>query len=110
MFDPAEVTFDRDAPEGQSQGPFPAWIVFTWRVNAMQPETFSTDERAITLEFDVPAKGWVTERYQHARVIHPPVDSGNKILVQADDMKLYHIWDVAYHDVITGGLHTHEEV
>lgn len=110
MFDPNEVTFDRNAPEGQPQGPFPAWIVFTWRVNVMQPETFSTDERSITLEFNEPATGWVTERYAKARVMHPPEGSGNKVLVQADDMSLYQIWDMAYYDVVSGGLHTHEEV
>lgn len=106
LFDPEAVAFDVEAGR-ENDGPFYAWMLFTWIVNSMVPEVFATKESNIEIEDDTPAIGWTTERYKQARIMHPPVGSGNKILVQADDHRLYPVWDQAMKQLVSGNLHTH---
>lgn len=106
MFDVNDVAFDMDAAPGE-RGPYYAWMLFTWKVNEMVPETFSTDEKHIKVERDAPAPGWITEQYATARVLRPELDSGDMVMIQADDMRLYPVWDEAMKQVVAGGIHQH---
>ena len=106
MFDVDDVAFDMDAAPDE-RGPYYAWMLFTWKVNEMVPETFATNEKGIKVHKDRPAPGWITEEYATARVLRPPLDSDSKIMVQADDMRLYPVWDQAMQQVVAGGIHKH---
>lgn len=106
MFDRNDVSIDLEAPAGDQRGPFYSWMLFTWRVNEMVPETFATTTGKFKVIRDDPA-GWVTEQYQTARILTPPEGSDSMVIVQADDVRLFPIWDAAYNMVITSGLHRH---
>lgn len=106
IFDPDDVAFDTEAT-GDERGPFFAWMLFTWKVNEMVPEVFATKGSRITIEDDSPARGWITEKYERARIMHPPADSGSQIMIQADDVRLYPIWDAAMRHVMQGDMHKH---
>ena len=106
MFDVDDVAFDTEAAPDE-RGPYYAWMLFTWKVNEMVPEVFATKSKNIKIEPDTPAPGWVTEQYKRARIMRPPVDSGSQILIQADDMRLYPIWDSAMQQVVAGNIHRH---
>lgn len=106
IFDQHDVAYDI-VSDTDDCGPYLAWMLFIWAVNDMVPETFVTKGRKLTLENDSPAPGWVTERYGTARVMRPPVGSTNKIIVQADDMRLYPVWDQAMQQVVSGNIHRH---
>lgn len=106
VFDQHDVAFDVEAAPNK-RGPYAAWLLFLWLVNDMVPETFITKGKNLTVEHDSPGSGWVTEKYQSARVILPPVDSTDKIIVQADDIRLYPVWDQAMQQVVKGNIHRH---
>ncbi len=106
LFDRHDVALDTEAT-GNDRGPYYAWMLFTWKVNVMVPETFATDEQKIRIEHDVPAPGWKTEMYDTARILHPPEDSGSKVMIQADDVRLYPVWDQAMQQVVSGNIHRH---
>lgn len=105
MFAHDDVSIETEGPEGT--GPFYSWMLFTWYVNEMVPETFATDAAKISVLPDTPARGWTTEQYEKARILHPPVDSDNVIIIQADDPRLYPVWDAAMQRVVAGGIHKH---
>lgn len=105
LFEHDDVSIETDGPNGT--GPYYAWMLFTWYVNEMVPETFATDDKGINILNDTPAHGWTTEEYKTARIMLPPLDSGNMIMIQADDPRLYPIWDAAMQKVVAGGIHKH---
>lgn len=104
MFDQHDVAADVE-DTGES---YPAWMLFIWTVNDMVPETFATtgDDFPIMLTNE-PGVGWLTEQYEKARVLIPPSDTDNSVVIVADDMTLYPIWDKAMQIVVSGGIHTH---
>ncbi len=106
VFDQHDVAFDVEAAPDK-RGPYLAWLLFVWIVNDMVPETFITKGRKLKLEKDSPGKGWITEQYETARVMRPPVNSTDKVIVQADDMRLYPVWDQAMQQVVSGSIHRH---
>lgn len=106
MFRTDDVAFDTEAAPDK-RGPYYAWMLFIWKVNEMVPETFATNKGDIKIENDTPAPGWKTETYSTARVLLPPSDGDSQILIQADDPRLYHVWDQAMQQVVAGNIHTH---
>lgn len=106
LFDVNDVAYDTEAAPNE-RGPYYAWMLFIWKVNQMVEETFSTKGKHIEIEHDSPSPGWTTEKYKTARVLRPPVDSGSKILIQADDVRLYPVWDHAMQQVVSGNIHRH---
>lgn len=106
LFDRNDVAFDTEAT-GDDRGPYYAWMLFMWKVNAMVPEVFATKGNKVTLHEDEPAQGWLTEKYERARVLLPPDDSDSLIMIQAEDMRLYPVWDLAMQQVVAGGIHRH---
>lgn len=106
LFNPDDVAFDVDATETEERGPYFAWMLFTWKVNEMVPEVFVTKGTGVTLHEDTPAKGWFTEEYERARIILPP-NPDNMIMIQADDVRLWPVWDQAMQTVVSGNIHQH---
>lgn len=106
MFRTDDVAVDVEAAPDQ-RGPFYAWMLFIWKVNSMVPETFSTNKKSIKVEHNSPARGWTTETYRNARVLIPPSGTDNQVLIQADDVRLFHVWDQAMQQVVSGDIHKH---
>lgn len=106
LFDVDDVAYDTEATPDE-RGPYYAWMLFIFKVNRMVPETFATKGKDIELLRDTPARGWMTEKYKTARVLRPPLDSDSLILIQADDMRLYPVWDHAMKQVVSGNIHKH---
>ena len=74
----------------------------------MLPETFATEPKShVKILKNQPARGWITEQYDKARVLLPPPNSGNQIAIIAEDMGLMKIWDLAFTE-IAKTIHTHE--
>lgn len=106
IFNTNDVAFDTEAT-GDERGPYYAWMLFTWKVNEMVPEVFATKGDSLIVLEDSPAMGWTTEKYERARIMHPPEGSDSKMLIQADDVKLYPVWDAAMQSVVDGHMHSH---
>lgn len=106
LFDRNDVAFDTEAVADE-RGPYYAWMLFTWKVNTMVPEVFATKGDKVVLHEDRPAVGWITEQYERARVMLPPEDSDSLIMIQADDVRLYPVWDLAMQQVVSGNIHRH---
>ena len=106
IFDIDDVAYDIEA-EGEDRGPWFAWMLFVWKVNRMVPETFATKGRDIKILRDDPAPGWLTEQYESARIMRPVLVDSSQVMIQAEDPRLYPVWDEAMQQVVAGDMHRH---
>lgn len=71
---PVQVRFPRQPLAGRDNPP--EWLAFVWAVNEVLPETFGEPAH----QQDTPFPGYLTERYENARIIWAPGDEGIRVV------------------------------
>jgi predicted transcriptional regulator len=77
------MTMARFAPGEEARPGWPMFIVFIREVNGIRPDTFTAPQNFA----DQPRKGYDTEWYGEAAVIHGPGDEGVRVIAYNDEVR-----------------------